>query len=124
MTVILQNLIAVRKLANSGCGFHLYKHYGDIEYTGETLYIGWRDQPTRCSRFDLTSKGGGQITPHTDPEEFDTSNGMVLSSIEKPVVSNSNTVLSIMEYDIEYHVYSIYEFSNKEQLIKYYHASL
>ena len=30
----------------------------------------------------------------------------------------------MLEYDIDYHVYSIYECSNKEQLIKYYHASL
>ena len=88
------------------------------------MYRGWRDQPKRCWRFDLTSKGGAQITPHTDPEEFDTSNGMVLSSIEKPVISNSNTAQSILEYDINYHVYLIYYFSNKEQLIKYYHASL
>ena len=30
----------------------------------------------------------------------------------------------MLECDINYHVYSIYECSNKEQLIKYYHAIL
>ena len=121
---IPHNLVAASKLANAGCGIHLYKHYIDIKYKGETLYRGWRDQLTRCWRFYLTSKGGGLITTHTDPEEFDTSNSMVLSSIEKPVVSNSNTAPSILEYNIDYHVYSIHKCSNKEQLIKYYHVSL
>ena len=104
MPDIPHNLIVARKLVNTGCGIHLYKNYRDIKYKGETLYTGWRDQLPRFWRFDLTSKGGGRITPYTDPEEFETSNGMVLSSIEKPVVSNSNTVPSILEYDIKYHV--------------------
>ena len=30
----------------------------------------------------------------------------------------------MLECDIDYHVYSIYECSNKEQIIKYYYASL
>ena len=29
----------------------------------------------------------------------------------------------MLECDIDYHVYSIYKCSNKDQLIKYYHAS-
>ena len=47
---IPHNLIAASKLADAGCGIHLYKHYGEIEYEGETLYRGWCDQPTRCRR--------------------------------------------------------------------------
>ena len=124
MPDIPHNLILTRELADAGCGIHLYKHYGEIDYEGETIYRGWRDQTTRFWRFNLTSKGGGRITPHTDPAEFNTSNGMVLASIEKPVVSNSNTFPSMLECDIDYHIYSIYECPNKEQLIKYYHASL
>ena len=34
---IPHNLIAAIKLADAGCGIHLYKHYGKIEYKGETL---------------------------------------------------------------------------------------
>ena len=108
MPDIPHNLIAASELADAGCGIHVYKHYSEIEYKGATLYRGWRDQPIRCWRFDLTSKGDGRVTPHIDPEEFDTSNGMVLSSIEKHVVSNRNTAPTILEYDIDYHVYSIY----------------
>ena len=121
---IPHNLIVASKLADAGCGIHHYKHYGEIGYEGETLYRGWREQPTRCWRFGLNSKGGGRITPNTDPAGFNTSNCMVLASIEKPVVSNSNTFPSMLECDIDYHVYVIYECSNKEQIIEYYHASL
>ena len=104
---IPHNLIADSKLANSGCGIHLYKHYGKIDYEGETLYRGWHDQSTRCWRFDLTSNSGGRLTPHTYPTEFNTSNGVVLASVGKHVVSNSNTFPSMLECNINYHVYSI-----------------
>jgi hypothetical protein len=67
---IPHNLIAGAELVDAGCGLHLYKTYGEIEYEGETLYRGWRDKPTRLWRFDLTSKGG-RITPTTNPSEYD-----------------------------------------------------
>ena len=53
----------------------------------------------------LTSKGGNEITPNTEPEEYNASAGMVMAMIQ-------------------YHIHSIYECDNKEQLTKYYHASL
>ena len=94
---ITQNLIAACELVDAGCGVHLYKHSTEIEYEGETLYQGWRDKPSRLWRFSLTSKGEKRSTPPNDQEEYDPSSGMVLS---------------------------VYECENKQQIIKYYHASL
>ena len=45
------------------------------------------------------------ITPYTAPEEYDPPNGTIFETIE-------------------YHVRSIYECKNKEQMIRYYHARL
>ena len=106
---ILHNLMAGAELVDARCGLHLYKTYEEIEYEGDTLYRGWRNKLTKLWRFDLTSKGG-RITPTTDPSEYDPSNGMVLSAIE--------------EQELHHLVNSIYECNNKEQLIKYMHASL
>ena len=75
----------------------MYKHSEEIEFEGETLYRGWRDKTSRLWRFSLTSKGVKRSTPPTDPEKYDPSSRMVLS---------------------------VYEFENKQHLIKYYHASL
>ena len=91
------NLIAVCELVDAGCGVHIYKHSAEIEFEGETLYQGWRDKPSRLWRFSLTSKGEKRSIPPTDPEEYDPSSGMVLS---------------------------VYECEIKQQMIKYYHASL
>ena len=82
-----------------------YKHGAEIEYGGETLYRVWRDKPTRLWRFDITSKGVNRVTPDTAPEEYDPSNGEIFATIK-------------------HRVNSIYECTNKGQLIKYYHASL
>ena len=106
---IPHNLMAGAELVDAGCGLHLYKTYAEIDYEGETLYRGWRDKPTRLWRFDLTSKGG-RITPTTDPFKYDPSNGMVLSAIK--------------QQELHHIINSIYECKNKEQLIKYMHASL
>ena len=91
------NLIAACELADAGCGVHLYKHSAEIEFERETLYRGWRDKNSRLWKFSLTSKGEKRSTSPNDPEEYDQSSGMVLS---------------------------VYECENKQQLIKYYPASL
>ena len=91
------NLIAACELADAGCGVHMYKNSAEIELEEETLYRGWRDKTSRLWRFSLTSKVERRSTPPTDSEEYDPSSRMVLS---------------------------VYECENKQQLIKYYHASL
>ena len=94
------NLIAAAKLCDAGCGVHLYKHNCEVEYEGETLYRGWRDKPSRLWQMALTSKGGNRITPNTEEEDPNRTDGMTMATIQ-------------------YHVHSIYKCDNKEQLIKY-----
>ena len=53
----------------------------------------------------LTSKGGNRITPDTKEEDLQSSYGMAMATIQ-------------------YHMASVYECDNKEQLTKYYHSSL
>ena len=99
---ITNNLVAVSELCDAGCTVYFHKHGVEIEFEGEVIGRGWRDKRTRLWRVPLTSKGGERLTPHTDPEEYDSSSGMVFQA----------------------EVNSIYECENKEQLTKYYHASL
>ena len=102
---IPHNLIAACELVDAGCSIHFYKHGCEIEFEGETLYRGWRDTATRLWRIALTSEGGERLTPYTAPEEYDPSIMMTYAAIN-------------------YQVNSVYECQNKQQLIKYYHASL
>ena len=93
------NIISGAELVDAGCQLHLDKHGAEIEYEGETLYKGWRDQPSRLWRFNITPDEGNRITPLLDEEECDVASGMVLSAIS-------------------WSINSIYECENKEQLIK------
>ena len=102
---IPHNLIAGGGLVDTGCSINFYEHRAEIEYEGETLYQVWKDKPTRLWRFDITSKGGNIVTPDTASEEYNPSNGGIFATIK-------------------HHVKSIYDCVNKEQLIKYYRASL
>ena len=105
MPDIPHNLISGGGLVDAGCSIKFYKYGAEIEYEVETLDRGWRDKPTRLWTFDITSKCGNRVTLDTAPEEYDPSNGGVFATIK-------------------HCVNSIYECTNKEQLIKYYHASL
>ena len=96
---ITNNLVSVAELCDAGCTVFFHKHGVDISYEGEIIGRGWRDRPSRLWRISLTSEGGDRITPETNWE--DESDGI---------------------YQMQ--VNSIYECENKEQLIKYYHASL
>ena len=77
----------------------------EVEFEGEKLYRGWRDKASRLWRMALTSKGGNRITPDTQEEDLQSSDGMAMATIQ-------------------YHVASVYECKNKEQLTKYYHSRL
>ena len=102
---IPHNLIAAAKLCDAGCGVHLYEHFYEVEFEGKTLYRGWRDKASRLWRMALTSKGGNRITPDIQEEDLLSPDGMAMATIQ-------------------YHVASVYECENKEQLTKYYHSSL
>jgi hypothetical protein len=99
---ITNNLVAVSELCDAGCTVFFHKHGVDIEYEGEVIGRGWRDKTTRLWRVPLCSEGGERITPHTSPEEYDPTSGIVFQA----------------------EINSIYECENKEQITKYFHASL
>ena len=99
---ISNNLVAVSELCDAGCTVYFHKEGVEIEYEGEIIGRGWRDKATRLWRVPLTSEGGDRITPPTAPSEYDPSSGIVFHA----------------------KINSIYECENKEQLTKYYHASL
>ena len=60
-------------------------------------------------RINLAPDATNCITPHTSPEEYDASKGLIMGANAKK---------------IKWSVNSIYECANTKQLIKYYHASL
>ena len=96
---ITNNLVSVAELCDAGCTVFFHEHGVDIEYEGEVIGRGWRDRPSKLWRISLTSEGVGRTTPTTD------------------WTNDSDGIFNIQ-------VNSIYECENKEQLIKYYHASL
>ena len=78
----------------------------DIDLEGETIYKGWREGPhLRLFRMSLTDDNVGPIQPPADPSKWD---------------PNSGTVCQAVQFSAN----NIYECQNKEQLLRYYHASL
>ena len=101
---IPHNLVAVSTLVDAGCSVHFY-HWGfDIDLNGETIYKGWRDQKTRLFQMSLVDDNTPNIVPDSDDVDFKRTDGMIMSAIQ-------------------WSVNSIYECQNKEQLVKYFHAS-
>ena len=102
---IPHNLVAVSTLVDAGCSVHFY-HWGfDIDLNGETIYKGWRDQKTRLFQMSLDDDQTPNIVPDSNDVDFQRSDGMIMSTIQ-------------------WSVNSIYKCQNKEQLVKYFHASL
>ena len=117
---IPHNLIAAAELVDAGCGVHLYKHHCEVEYNGETLYRGWRDKASRLWRMLITSKGGNRITPDPDPTDTSPDGLSASKGGTTDIPSLANGVVSNNEFQVA----AVYECNNKEQLTKYYHASL
>jgi len=99
------NLVAVATLVDAGCSVHMCYGGFEVDYNGETIYKGWQEQTSNLFQMSLVDDGTQRVVPETDPSEHDGSNGLVMSAIQ-------------------WSVNSIYECQNREQLIKYYHASL
>ena len=99
---LTNNLVSVAELADAECGTYFHKHGVEIDFEGEIIGRGWRDKPSRLWRISLTSEGGERITPTTNANEY---------------ITGSDGIYNIQAN-------AIYECKNKEQLIKYYHASL
>ena len=84
---IPHNLVAVSTLVDAGCGVYLH-HWGfEVDYNGETIYKGWRDNQTKLFQMSLVDDGIEHIVPETDPSEYDGSNGLIMSAIQWSVNS-------------------------------------
>ena len=99
---IMNNLVAVCKLCNAGCGVYFHRTGVEVDYEGEIISRGWQDRFNRLWRIPITSKGGERITPLTNPEEWNPKNGIIFSA----------------------KVNAIYKCENLYQLTQYHHASL
>ena len=75
-----------------------------MDHNGETLYKGWREGKNNLFRIDLTKNGTKRIVPDTDPVIHNPSSGIVMN--------------------MTWSMNSVYEYENKSQLIKYYHARI
>ena len=102
---IPHNLVAVLELVDAGCSVHIHLWGFDIDCEGEIIYKGWRGCGSRLFRMILENEGGNRLTLPPDPDEYDASSG---------------TIYQTMNWSVN----NIYECENKDQLIKYYHASL
>ena len=102
---IPHNLVAVATLVDAGCSVHVYYWGFEVEYNGEIIYKGWRDGKSNLFQMSLEDDGVNNIIPETHHSEYDSIDGLE-------------------EATMNWSVNSIYECDNKEQLIKYYHASL
>ena len=90
---------------DAGYSVHMHEWGFEIELNSEIIYRGWREQGSNLFQMSLTDDGTDHIVPDTDPSEYDGSNGLIMSAVQ-------------------WSVNSIYECNSKEQLVKYYHASL
>ena len=97
--------MAVATLVDAGCSMHMYYWVFEVDYNEETIYKGWREQKSKLFKMSLVDDGTKHAFAKTDPFEYDGSNGLVMSAIQ-------------------WNVKSMYECQNRDQLIKYYHASL
>ena len=102
---IPHNLVAVSELVDAGCSVHMFWWGFNINYEGETIYIGWRERRSRLFRMSLNNTRGNRVTPDADPDEYDMSKGTLCQALH-------------------WSANNIYECENKGQLIKYYHAAL
>ena len=89
---------------------------------GETLYRGWRDPGTRLWRFDIDPNDGNRLMPLPDNDVINNKQGAILSAMEFD--ARTGVVYSILHESQNASINALYQCRNKEELIKYYHASL
>ena len=99
---LMNNLVSASVLVDAGCEVFFYKTGADISYNGEIIVRGWRDLPTRLWRMSLLPDGGNNIVP-SDANIIDDNSIPTIP----PFLANS-----------------IFECTNTEHLIKYYHATM
>ena len=105
MDDVPHNLVAVATFVDKGCSLHMYYWGFEVDYNGETIYKGWREPNSKLFKMSLVDDGTERVVPETDPSEH---------------CGSSNSVLSATQRSVN----PVYECQNREQLIKYCHASL
>ena len=99
---ITNNLLAVSTLCNAGCSVLFLEHGVKVEFNGEIVLQGWRDQRNDLWRFPITSKvEGNSIIPSTLTAYYNPSQSIIMQSL----------------------INSIYECDNTKELIRYYHEA-
>ena len=97
--------MAVAELADAGCGVSFHCTGFEIEYNGEIIYRDWRCPKTRLWKMNLEDDGTSRIVPDFEANLEDSCNGLIMQSIQ-------------------WSINSMCECENKQQLMKFYHASL
>jgi hypothetical protein len=92
---ITHNLVSAATLADAGCELFFHKTGCEISLNGEIILRGWRDPTTRLWRISLIPDNGNTIVPSDQTV-----------TLPQPQANN------------------IYECSNTQQLIQFYHATM
>ena len=98
---IINNLLSVSVLCDSGCDVWFYEKYCEFGFNGETIIRGWRDRESNMLRVSLQDVGGSNIQP----------------------AANCSTINEAITFP-KFCANIIYECENTTQLIKFYHATL
>ena len=81
------NLVAVSKLADAGCGVYFHMTGVEIDYNGEIVTRGWRETKNRLWRIPITSEGGSRITPATNPDEYNPKDSIIFRQKATPYMN-------------------------------------
>ena len=99
---ITNNLLSVSTLCNADCSVLFLEHGVTVEFNGEIVLRGWRDQRNDLWRFPIASEGEGQsIIPSTPSADYNPSQGIIMQIL----------------------INSFYKCDNTKEIIRYYHAA-
>eukprot|EP00804_Cyclotella_cryptica_P006014 CCRYP_000255-RA/>CCRYP_000255-RA protein AED:0.25 eAED:0.25 QI:0/0/0/1/1/1/2/0/796 len=101
---ISNNLLAASELVDAGCEIFFHSTGCEVTHNGEIILRGWRDPTTRLWRVSLIPDGGNTIFPpySTIDDLYETPDNIQALSAYQP----------------------IYECTNTNQLINFYHATM
>ena len=79
---ITNDILAVSTLCNAGCSVLFLEHGVTVEFNGEIVLRGWRDQRNDLWRVPITSEGEGQSIIHPTPSsDYNPSQGIIIQSL-------------------------------------------
>jgi hypothetical protein len=112
---LVNNLLSVAVLCDAGCEVFFHKHGCEVTHTGETILRGWRDPKNRLWRVKLVDDGWTTKLTICDDA---TRPPIPLTTTPTGIAMATPTTVK------EAQANSLYECSNKYQLIHYYYACL